>query len=129
MASIEISRKRCIATRRQVIQDVTRRQGFASRCGRCADTGPGARVISCVLAAAGKCGVGSFRIASSAAAVARLAQACLMLLEAAVVAAFSALDRCSALRGVAALLMPQGSKSRAVKNQEERSASHVSPGA
>ena len=47
------------------LEDVTRRQGFASRCGRCADTGPGARVISCVLAAAGKCGVGSLRTAMS----------------------------------------------------------------
>ena len=59
------NRELLIATRRQGIQDVTRRQGFASRCSRCADTGPGARVISCVLAAAGKCGVGSSRIAFS----------------------------------------------------------------
>jgi hypothetical protein len=60
-----ISRELLIATRRQVIQDVTRRQGFASRCSRCADTGPGARVIIVFLAAAGMCGVGAAGIASS----------------------------------------------------------------
>ena len=59
------NRRRLVATRRQGIQDVTRRQGCASRCGRCADTGPGARVISGFLAAAGKCGVGSLCRASS----------------------------------------------------------------
>jgi hypothetical protein len=59
-----------IATRQQGIQDVTRRQGFASQRGRCADTGPGARVISCVLAAAGKCGVGTAGMASSRGCVA-----------------------------------------------------------
>ncbi len=46
-------------------EDVTRRQGFASRRSRCADTGPGARVIIVVLAAAGMCGVGSAGMASS----------------------------------------------------------------
>ena len=46
-------------------EDVTRRQGCASRCGRCADTGPGARVIIAFLAAAGMCGIGSSRTASS----------------------------------------------------------------
>jgi hypothetical protein len=48
-----------------------------------------------------------------------------MLLEALVVAAFRALDGCSALRRVAALLMPQVPGSRAVKNQEEHHASPV----
>jgi hypothetical protein len=64
-----------------------------------------------------------------AAAVAWLYQAYLMLLEAVVVAAFWAIDRCLALRRVAALLMPQVVRSRAVKIQEERPANPVSPGA
>jgi len=53
------------ATRRQGIQDVTRRKGCASRRDRCADTGPGARVIRVFLAAAGMCGIGSSRKAFS----------------------------------------------------------------
>ena len=39
------SRERLIATRRQGIQGVTRRQGCASRRGRCAVADPGARVM------------------------------------------------------------------------------------
>ena len=90
-----------------MIQDATRRQGFASRRGRCADAGPGARVITYFLAAAGKCGVGSSRIASSRGCGGKARSGLPDPLEAAVVAAFWALDRCSALRGVDALLMPQ----------------------
>jgi hypothetical protein len=52
-----------------------------------------------------------------------------MLLQAAYVAAFWVLDECSALRRVAALLMPQASRSRAIKIKEEDAHSTTSPGA
>jgi hypothetical protein len=55
--------------------------------------------------------------------------ACLRLLEAAVVAAFWALEGCSAFRRVALLLMPQMPGSRAVKIQEESRQGLVSLGA
>ena len=80
------------------LEDVTRRQGFASRCSRCADTGPGARVIALSLPPPGSVALVRYAQRSPAAAVAQLCQACLMPLKAAVVAAFRALDGSSALR-------------------------------
>jgi len=74
------------------IQDVTRRQGCASRRGRNADTGPGARVITTFLAAAGIGGLFLHAWRLPAAAVAMRIEAHLRGLEAAGMAAFCALD-------------------------------------
>jgi hypothetical protein len=71
-----------------VIQDVTRRQGYASRCGRCADTGPGARVITLSLPPPGSVALALQAERPPAAAVARRIGARLVLPEAAVVATF-----------------------------------------
>jgi hypothetical protein len=91
------NRQRLVATRRQVIQDVTRRQGCASRRGRYADTGPGARVMALSLPPPGSVALALQADRPPAAAVARCFGARLRPLEAAVVAAFFSLDDCSAL--------------------------------
>jgi hypothetical protein len=93
----QTNRQRLVGTRRQVIQDVTRRQGFASRCGRCADTGPGARVIALSLPPPGSVALALQAERPPAVAVARRFGARLRRLKAAVVAAFLVLDSCSAL--------------------------------
>ena len=97
-----------VATRRQVIQDVTRRQGFASRCGRCADTGPGARVITTFLAAAGLVVFVLHAWRLPAAAVVQLAGAHLRGLEAAGMAAFWVLDAWLVCSLFVLLVLPHG---------------------